>query len=228
MSHTVVLYGGAGQLGSIILSEFKKANWKTISVDFRPNPDADQNIQLKGASVEEDTKHVKSQISGKIDALISAAGGWEGGSIDNDNIFSQVDKMWKFNVQSALAASHVAAHFLKENGLLVLTGGTAAYEPTPGYVGYGMSKAATHHLITSLAHPDSKLPKGSVVVGLVPIILDTAMNRSSMPNADFSTWTPLSEVAKKLLEWSQKHPGNGECYSPKTSAGKTEWTKIKN
>jgi hypothetical protein len=32
-------------------------------------------------------------------------------------VFASVDKMWRFNVQSAVAASHIACNFLKENGV---------------------------------------------------------------------------------------------------------------
>lgn len=55
------------------------------------------------------------------------------------------------NIRSALGASHVASKLLKENGLLVLTGASAALNATPGMIAYGITKAATHHLIKSLA-----------------------------------------------------------------------------
>lgn len=59
-----------------------------------------------------------------------------------------------------------------------------------------MAKAAVHQLTKSLAGKDSGLPKDSLVVAILPVTLDTPMNRKWMPNADFSTWTPLSFVAE--------------------------------
>eukprot|EP00753_Platysulcus_tardus_P001197 PLAT11151.1.p1 GENE.PLAT11151.1~~PLAT11151.1.p1 ORF type:complete len:136 (-),score=62.76 PLAT11151.1:81-488(-) len=104
------------------------------------------------------------------------------------------------NLMSAVVASHVAATKLSKGGLLVLTGAQAALFATPGMIGYGISKAATHHLIASLAVP-GQLPEDASVLGLLPSTLDTPTNRAGMPTADFSTWTPVDEVASTLLGW---------------------------
>jgi dihydropteridine reductase len=63
-------------------------------------------------------------------------------------------------------------------------------------IGYGMAKAAVHQLTKSLAAENSGLPPNSLSVAIVPVTLDTPMNRKWMPNADFSTWTPLEFVAE--------------------------------
>lgn len=73
------------------------------------------------------------------------------GNIKDENIFAQTEKMLAFNLKSAIASAHVASHCLKENGILVLTGAYSALNPTPAFLAYGVSKAATHHLIESLA-----------------------------------------------------------------------------
>jgi len=59
-----------------------------------------------------------------------------------------------------------------------------------------MAKAAVHHLTKSLACKDSGLPEKSLVVAILPITLDTPMNRKWMPKADFTTWTPLEFIAR--------------------------------
>lgn len=63
-------------------------------------------------------------------------------------------------------------------------------------IGYGMAKAAVHQLTKSLAAENSGLPSDSLVASILPITLDTPMNRKWMKNADTSTWTSLEEVAK--------------------------------
>lgn len=63
-------------------------------------------------------------------------------------------------------------------------------------IGYGLAKAAVHHLTKSLAQKDSGLPDNASVLSILPVTLDTPMNRKWMPNADFSTWTPLEFVAE--------------------------------
>lgn len=67
---------------------------------------------------------------------------------------------------------------------------------TPGMIGYGLAKAAVHQLTKSLAEEKSGLPKDSLVVSILPITLDTPMNRKWMPQADHSTWTPLDFIAE--------------------------------
>lgn len=104
--------------------------------------------------------------------------------------------MWKQSVWSSLISSSLAAAHLKDGGLLTLTGAKAALEPTPGMIGYGMAKAAVHHLTKSLGKSNGGLAKNAAALAILPITLDTPMNRKWMPKADFSTWTPLEFVAE--------------------------------
>lgn len=57
-------------------------------------------------------------------------------------------------------------HFRK--GLLTMTGALAALQGTPAMVGYGMTKAAVHHLVKSLSGPGSGLPKEAKVLAVLP------------------------------------------------------------
>jgi NAD(P)-dependent dehydrogenase (short-subunit alcohol dehydrogenase family) len=58
-------------------------------------------------------------------------------------------------------------------------------------MGYGMAKAAVHQLTKSLGDKKSGMPENSVALALLPITLDTPMNRKWMPKADTTTWTSL-------------------------------------
>ncbi len=49
---------------------------------------------------------------------------------------------------------------------------------------------------------DSFSKKGQTVLSVLPVTLDTPANRSSMPNADFSSWTPVSFVARTIHDWT--------------------------
>ena len=63
-------------------------------------------------------------------------------------------------------------------------------------IGYGMAKAAVHHLTKSLGEEGGGLAKGCTALALLPVMLDTPMNRKWMPDADTSTWTPLTYIAQ--------------------------------
>ena len=52
-------------------------------------------------------------------------------------------------------------------------------------IGYGMAKAAVHQLVKSLASEKSGLPDKALAVALLPITLDTPMNRKFMPKVTY-------------------------------------------
>ena len=160
----------------------------------------------------------------KLDAVICVAGGWAGGNASKD-LAKNTDLMIKQSVWSSVISASVASQFLKEGGVLTLTGAKPALTGTPGMIGYGMAKAAVHQLTKSLAASDSGLPENSLVVSILPITLDTPMNRKWMPKADFSTWTPLEFVAELFHKWIQnptERPVNGSLLQLVTKESKTE------
>lgn len=139
---------------------------------------------------------VESALNGeKLDAVICVAGGWAGGNASKD-LAKNTDLMIKQSVWTSAISATIGANYLKTGGLLVLTGAKPALSATPGMIGYGMAKAAVHQLTKSLAGKDSGMPENALAVAILPITLDTPMNRKWMPNADHSTWTPLEFVAE--------------------------------
>ena len=63
------------------------------------------------------------------------------------------------------------------------------------------------------------------VFALLPITLDTPMNRKWMPKADTSTWTSLEFVADLLFKWSSagdQRPKNGSLVQLVTKEGTTD------
>ncbi|ORZ33794.1 hypothetical protein BCR44DRAFT_99023, partial [Catenaria anguillulae PL171] len=204
-----LVYGGAGALGRAIVTHFqsKLPGWSVVSVDRAVNSDASLNItappgaswtdtrQLIASSLPKDTKH--------LDAIICVAGGWQGGSASSPDFLSSVETSLTQSVQTSAIAAALAAQYLRPHGgLLVLTGSHAALAPTPGMIGYGLAKAAVHHLVQSLGAPNSGMPEGAKAVAILPATLDTPANRAGMPKADFSSWTPVEEVAGKIGKWA--------------------------
>lgn len=166
---------------------------------MNPNEQADFNLIVDRNAdwVEQETSvitKIGTELNGqKLDAVICVAGGWAGGNASKD-LAKNADLMWKQSVWTSTISAAVGAQFLKNGGFLALTGAKAALEGTPGMIGYGLAKAAVHQLTKSLAGENSGLPEKSLVISILPITLDTPMNRKWMPKADFSTWTPLEFV----------------------------------
>eukprot|EP01119_Soliformovum_irregulare_P006870 TRINITY_DN1928_c0_g1_i1.p2 TRINITY_DN1928_c0_g1~~TRINITY_DN1928_c0_g1_i1.p2 ORF type:complete len:232 (+),score=66.93 TRINITY_DN1928_c0_g1_i1:1315-2010(+) len=231
MSGCVLIFGGTGQLGSVVVEKYVEAKWTVISVDLRKSDKTPHGIEIKGDGSKEDAELVVQKVKElnvQLDVVVSVAGGFLMGNIKDSAIFAQVERMFAFNVKSSVAAGHVAAQCLKEGGLLVLTGAHSALSPTPGLIAYGISKVATHHLVHSLAAPDSGLPKGTTVTAMLPVMLDTVQNRTDMPNANFDDWTPLEDVAQVLLRWSNgdQRPESGSLMQLNTKNKQTEFVKL--
>ncbi|XP_076242309.1 dihydropteridine reductase isoform X1 [Calliopsis andreniformis] len=226
----VFVYGGKGALGSACVSKFKSKNWWVGSIDMKPNEQADANVIVKSENNwQEQEVDILKQISNilnedKLDGVICVAGGWAGGNAAHKDFIKNSDLMWKQSVWSSAIAATIAAHHLKEGGFLSLTGAKAALAETPGMIGYGMAKAAVHQLTKSLAAKGSGLPKNSLVSAILPVTLDTPMNRKWMPNADTSSWTPLEFVADLFWKWSQNQdrPATGSLLQLITKDNKTE------
>jgi dihydropteridine reductase len=135
-------------------------------------------------------------------------------------------------VMSSVLAAHVASKYLSSGGLLVMTGSAPCCSATPGMLPYGMAKSAIHHLVKSLADPVAGGLKENVTtlayivicnIRILPETLDTPGNRSGMPTADFSAWTPLAEVVKVIEGWIRgERPASGSLVKVFTEAMKTK------
>ena len=75
-----------------------------------------------------------------------------GGSIDNTEIFSQMESMYKVNIVPPLLTGHIASQLLSDEGLLLLTGAALPFKQTaPDMLAYAVAKTATHALALNLA-----------------------------------------------------------------------------
>nr|XP_022336092.1 exonuclease 3'-5' domain-containing protein 2-like [Crassostrea virginica] len=227
----IFIYGGKGALGSTCVSMFKAKNYWVGSIDLMPNEQADANIVVKPSESwlnqeEEVLKGVDNVMGGeKLDAVLCVAGGWAGGNAGSKDFIKNADMMWKQSVWTSSIAAALAAKYLKEGGVITLPGAAPCVGGTAGMMGYGMAKAAVHQLVKSLASKNSGLPKNSSALAILPVTLDTPMNRKFMSEADFSTWTSLEFVAELFLKWvtdNSARPENGSLVKLVTKEGNTE------
>jgi len=234
MPGKVVVYGGCGGLGIVVVDHYKTAGYWVLSVDIQANDAADANalVSLSDGWVEQEQgvcQQVEAALQGsRVDAVINIAGGWAGGNAANADWVKNADLMWKQSVWSSAISATVAAKHLKDDGLIVLPGAKPCVGGTPGMMGYGMAKAAVHQLVLSLGKQGSGLPASACALGILPITLDTPMNRKFMPDADKSTWTGLAEVASILYKWTQgkERFESGSLVAIVTKGGKTSLERV--
>jgi len=222
---SILIYGGKGALGSALVNFFKGRDFWVGSIDFVSNDDANLNVILeKGLNFEQQAEAVKNGVpeGTQLDAILCVAGGWAGGNLESPEFLKSAQLMLEQSLWSSYIAASLAPKFLKENGTLILTGAQPALKPTPGMIGYGVAKAAVHQLTKSIGTSSGGLPKGGKAYAILPVTLDTPMNRKWMKYND--TWTPLEDVAQIIFNWisQQDTPPNGSLIQLITKDGKTE------
>ncbi|NP_001089804.1 quinoid dihydropteridine reductase S homeolog [Xenopus laevis] len=226
----VLVYGGRGALGSKCVEYFRSKQWWVASIDITENASASASIVVKlSDSFTEQSDQVTSAVEEllggqKVDAILCVAGGWAGGSAKAKSFYKSCDQMWKQSVWTSAISSHLATKHLREGGLLTLSGAKAGLSATPGMSAYGMSKAAVHQLCQSLGADKSGMPAKSAAVAVLPVTLDTPANRASMPDADYTSWTPLDFITETFYNWitGQNRPQSGSLIQVITEKGKTE------
>uniref|UniRef100_A0A8C0MA00 Dihydropteridine reductase n=1 Tax=Canis lupus familiaris TaxID=9615 RepID=A0A8C0MA00_CANLF len=209
----------------------RKMEW-VASIDVVENEEASASVVVKMTdSFTEQADQVTAEVGKllgeeKVDAILCVAGGWAGGNAKSKSLFKNCDLMWKQSMWTSTISSHLATKHLKEGGILTLAGAKAALDGTPGMIGYGMAKGAVHQLCQSLAGKNSGMPSGSAAIAVLPVTLDTPMNRKSMPEADFSSWTPLEFLVETFHDWitGKNRPSSGSLIQVVTTEGKTELT----
>jgi dihydropteridine reductase len=213
LTKRVLVYGGRGALGSACVKAFKQSGWWVGSIDLNENTEANANIILSSVNdwqaQEKELLEKAASVIGdtKVDAIICVAGGWAGGNAASNDFIKNTDLMIKQSVWSSALSAKLASKYLTPNGLLTLTGAKAALDGTSGMIGYGLAKAAVHHLTKSLAAKGSGLPEESSVLAILPITLDTESNRKWMKGQDQTSWTPLSFIASLFGKWISEPTG---------------------
>ena len=200
----VVITGALGALGMVVAEEAFSRGAAVAGIDHAASqmPATPQRIEIGGADLT-DAAQAKKAIDaaaahfGKLDALINIAGGFAfETTADGDPKTWQ--RMYALNVLTALNTSRAAlAHLAASNaGRIINVGAMGALQAGSGMGAYAASKAGVHRLTEALANEW----KGKVTVNAVlPSIIDTQANRTSMPNADFSKWVRPQELAEVIL-----------------------------
>jgi NAD(P)-dependent dehydrogenase (short-subunit alcohol dehydrogenase family) len=209
----VVVAGGTGGLGNAVSRAFLDEGAKVV-VTYRKEEEfaaLKQAVGAKGNALEgfvvdvtdegATSEFVGGVLSrhGRVDALVNTVGGYAGGVTLWEMETKVFDAMLSLNLRSgyALARAVVPAMLKQKHGAIVNVGAKAAFDHGAGAAAYAASKAAAVAMMDSLA-ADVK-GTGVRVNSILPSIIDTAVNRQAMPNANFAAWPKPEEIALVIL-----------------------------
>jgi NAD(P)-dependent dehydrogenase (short-subunit alcohol dehydrogenase family) len=200
--------GAFGVLGSAVAKAAAAQGARLALIDFAKqapagSPAADDVLVLGGVDLT-DPAAAKAAIDavvarfGGLDVLVNIAGGfaWETQEGGHPETWS---KMFRLNVETTANASRAAIAALKASsaGRIVNIGANGAVKAATGMGAYAASKAGVHKLTEALA--EELKSAGVTVNAVLPSILDTAVNRADMPDADFATWVQPDDLAAVIL-----------------------------
>ena len=200
--------GAFGALGSAVAKAAAAKGARLALIDFAATPPAGvpsgEGVLALGGVDLTDPAAAKRAIDavverfGGLDALVNIAGGfrWETHEGGDPETWS---KLFLMNVQTASNISRAALSALKasKSGAIVNVGANAAVKAAGGMGPYAASKAGVHKLTEALA--EELKADGVRVNAVLPSILDTAVNRADMPDADFSAWVQPDDLASVIL-----------------------------
>ena len=184
MSTPVVLItGAAGGLGRALAQRFSQSHWRVAAADLDKDGlhDLNGNVPLDSSVVAdlrtaEGCRNLISKVmarTGRLDALINAAGVWREGPVET---FSEedYDLVMSVNLKSTFFMCSAAIPFLKETrGTIINISSGAGRQPVSGAAAYGAAKAAIRFFSQNLA---IELAKDGVRVNAVsPGDIDTPM-----------------------------------------------------
>ena len=140
------------------------------------------------------------RVAGAARVLVNGVGGFAGGTPVDETDLELWDQMYRINVRSAVAMSRALVPGMRSrrHGVIVNVASQAARERPAGLAAYSAAKAAVVVLTETLQKEVAA--DGIRVHAVVPTTIDTPANRVAMPDADFSSWTPPSEIAK-VISW---------------------------
>lgn len=207
----IVVTGASGALGGELVDRFVRYGDQVVGWDIEaPGPGSlveDErrrtlfwmNVDLTDAGVVADAVDTVEHEIGGIDAFVHCAGGFRWSHIDDIGV-SDIDFLVDVNLRSSLYVARSVLAPMKERGVgrLIFLSSRSTIKPGAGEGAYAATKAGLNALTMSLA--DEVKGAEITVNALQPSVIDTPANRRDMPDADFSTWVPRSELAD-LVEY---------------------------
>ena len=207
MSEKIILITGAnGALGSAITNLFLAQGHRVIgaslNISAKDFPQANfEPLSLDFTDVDKVRAAIQSLIGkyNRLDGLIHVMGAFAGGQ----SITETTDKTWSqmqnLNLSSAFYVLRETIPHLRKSGQgrIMVIGSLAANEPHANLGAYVVFKSALSMLVRTVAAEN--YDAGLTANVILPDTMDTPANRRDMPQADFSKWLPVAQVADLAL-----------------------------
>jgi NAD(P)-dependent dehydrogenase (short-subunit alcohol dehydrogenase family) len=220
MNKTVLVTGGTGALGTAVVEKFLKNGDTVLVTDIREAGSQfldnfsgySEKLHTFVINVVNEPElksfaaKVKESFNG-LDILVNVVGGFSMSKIIETEE-AEFDKMIDINLRSTFLCSKTFLPQIieKNNGRIINISSRAGLQGLAGLGPYCIAKAGVIILTQTLAE---ELKETSVTVNsILPSIIDTEMNRKSMPDADYSKWVTPQDIANVIFFLASEEAGS--------------------
>lgn len=200
---TILITGAVGNLGTSVCENLINQGHQVIGT-IRPgskSPESKVDFYVCDLTSEASTEKLFAKLQSKyskIDVVICLVGGFGMANIQSATS-SDMMKMLQLNYMTAFHTASQATRWMNQTGggRLIFVGAKPAMEGGASAVlPYAVSKSAVIKLAETI-NEDAELKNIQAGV-IVPSIIDTPINRESMPDANFYEWVKPEEIAENI------------------------------
>lgn len=219
MTSTVLVTGGTGAIGTAVTKRLVSDGHSVAATWLHDEKATDLVFEAPGA----DLIHVRADVTdpssiadalqeiesrhGAIDALVHLVGAWNGATLVHKQSLEDWNRMLTVNLTSAfLCCRAVLPGMLERNrGRIVLISSRSTETGRSGQAAYAVSKAGVEVLAQAITDETKDADVTANIIA--PSVVDTPMNRTAMPQSDFSKWVLPEEVAASVSFLVGDHAG---------------------
>lgn len=195
----LVVTGSRGALGRAVVAMAEGQGIRVSAIDRTEalaGEDFIDRIDLACPLSATDAMRLAIKRHGPIDALCNACGMFESGTVMEASPELWL-RLFLGNVMTTLNACRAAIPYMTAGGGIVNVAATAGFRAEAGMGAYSAAKAGVMRLTEALKI--ELKDRGIEVRCLLPQVIDTPRNRREMPEADWSRWESVEEVAARML-----------------------------
>lgn len=204
---TALITGGTGGLGGAVTAAFVAAGWRVVVpvlprfMDSAQAPGAElvPADLTDVASVAGVVARATADASAPLRAVVNLVGGFAMGGRVHETPIEDFEAQLQLNLRPTyLVTAAGLPHLIAAGGgAVVCVSSRAAEQPFPGAAGYITAKAGVLALVDAL---DAEYRQDGIRVNaILPSVIDTPLNRTSMPDADWSRWVAPAQIATVIL-----------------------------
>jgi NAD(P)-dependent dehydrogenase (short-subunit alcohol dehydrogenase family) len=205
MTGTTIVTGGTGALGRAAVSRLLDDGWRVV-VPWLVERELDEvqrraGLELVEADLfERDSVTAVAGLAGAaseqpLRGLVNLVGGFAAGGRVHETPIEEFERQFRLNLRATylMTAAVLPQLLAGGGGSIVCVSTRAAVQPFSGAAGYVAAKAAVIAFAQAVAVEYRQ--DGVRCNAILPSVIDTAANRASMPDADFSRWVPPAQIA---------------------------------